>query len=401
MEFYKELNLLTETFKKCRIEVNLTDPKDTVAVIREKNYNYLFLGSIERIDRLVRNQLKSNTVYRVCGELGANYMFMPLNTQNRNRVLSVGPFLSAKPTAEQLLLISEKYGIPPKGQKLLELFYESLTVLPENSPLFCMLDAFAECVFGNKNTKIVDITKTPQPENFSFPGTSQPNDTLINMRLMEERYAAENLMMQSVAQGQAHKGTQLMAQIGALPFEKRLDDPLRNLKNYSIIMNTLLRKSAELGGVHPLYIDGLSSSFALKIEQMSSVKAIQSLMQNMYNSYCRLVQEHNTKNYSAPVKKAILVIDRDLSSELTLSTIAESISINPSYLSSLFKQQTGKSITEYIKEKRMQLAAKLIKNTSLQIQTVAQHCGIMDVQYFSKLFKKHFGKTPKEYGSGE
>ena len=45
----------------------------------------------------------------------------------------------------------------------------------------------------------------------------------------------------------------------------------------------------------------------------------------------------------------------------------------------------------------MRLAAELLDSTALQIQTIAQHCGVLDVQYFSKLFKKHIGMTPKEY----
>lgn len=67
------------------------------------------------------------------------------------------------------------------------------------------------------------------------------------------------------------------------------------------------------------------------------------------------------------------------------------------YLSTVFSKETGKTVTEYIREKRMKHAAFLLSTTHLQIQTVALHCGIMDVQYFSKTFKKFMGKTPKEY----
>ena len=45
----------------------------------------------------------------------------------------------------------------------------------------------------------------------------------------------------------------------------------------------------------------------------------------------------------------------------------------------------------------MEHAAHLLGSTSLQIQTVALHCGIMDVQYFSKLFKRQTGMTPSDY----
>ena len=60
------------------------------------------------------------------------------------------------------------------------------------------------------------------------------------------------------------------------------------------------------------------------------------------------------------------------------------------YLSSMFKKETGKTITEYIREKRLSYAVYLLRSTNLQIQTIALRCGIVDVQYFSKLFKKFF-----------
>ena len=47
----------------------------------------------------------------------------------------------------------------------------------------------------------------------------------------------------------------------------------------------------------------------------------------------------------------------------------------------------------------MDYAKYILSTTNMQIQNVALHCGIMDVQYFSKLFKKHTGKTPTEYRS--
>ena len=162
-------------------------------------------------------------------------------------------------------------------------------------------------------------------------------------------------------------------------------------------MNTLLRKAAENGGVHPVYLDRISSDFARKIEEMSVLSAFPSLMNEMFRSYCRLVRKHSTRRYSPAVQKAILLIDSDLSAPLTLSTLAAAQGLSEGYLATVFKRETGKTVSEYVREKRMKHATHLLTTTRLQIQTIALYCGIMDVQYFSKIFKKHTGKTPKEY----
>ena len=139
------------------------------------------------------------------------------------------------------------------------------------------------------------------------------------------------------------------------------------------------------------------SDFATKIEQIASLKNVSSLMREMFCSYCRLVCKHSTQNLLPVVQKTMLLIDSDLSAELSLHVLAKHQKISPGYLSTVFKKETGKTVSEYIREKRIKHAMYLLNTTNLQIQTVALHCGIMDVQYFSKIFKKQTGKTPKEY----
>lgn len=117
----------------------------------------------------------------------------------------------------------------------------------------------------------------------------------------------------------------------------------------------------------------------------------------MFLEYCKMVHTHSTKNYSKVVQDTILYINTNLTADLSLSSLAEIGHINPSYLSSIFKNEVGQTITEYTTQRRIQQAKHLLTSTRLQIQTVAQHCGIPDVNYFSKVFKKVTGMTPKEF----
>ena len=263
-----------------------------------------------------------------------------------------------------------------------------------------MLNTFCELIWENPSFKIIDVknehTIPASPINENSHSESF-DDIIVNMKAMEKRYSFENEMIRAVSLGQIHKEGSLLNIPSDMMFEKRVADPIRNAKNYSIIMNTLLRKAAENGGVHPVYIDKVSSSFALKIEQMATLSEAKELMHDMFRSYCRLVRRHSLKSYSLVVQKTILLIDSDLAANLSLSTLAENQNVSPGYLSTIFRKETGKTVSAYIREKRMKHATHLLSTTKLQVQTVALHCGIMDMQYFSKIFKKHTGKTPKEY----
>jgi YesN/AraC family two-component response regulator len=277
----------------------------------------------------------------------------------------------------------------------------NIPVLPESSHVYAMLESFGERIWGSSTDfKVIDINLEMTSPDFKVDlrgSLDDPETVLLNMKLMEQRYNYENELMDAVTHGQSRKLSSLLTPVDNNYFEKRVADPLRNAKNYTIIMNTLLRKAAERGGVHPIHLDSLSSSYALKIEQLQSVKNTRELMLEMFSSYCRLVRKHSMKSYSPIVQKVILLIDSDLSASLSLSSLAATQNVSPGYLSTIFKKETGKTITEYICDERIKLASRLLTTTHLQIQTIALHCGIIDVQYFSKMFKKKTGKTPKEY----
>ena len=179
--------------------------------------------------------------------------------------------------------------------------------------------------------------------------------------------------------------------------EQRLADPLRNQKNYCIICNTLMRKAAEKGGVHPLHLDQMSSQYAQQIELITDLRAGQNLIPDMIQNYCRLVRQHNLKDYSPLIRKVITYVDVEISSSLSLTKLAKLHNVSPEYLSSLFHKETGKTLTRFINEKRLELGANLLHTSSLQIQTIAEYCGFPDAGYFAKIFKKHHGVSPKTY----
>ncbi|MBQ8504504.1 MAG: helix-turn-helix domain-containing protein [Clostridia bacterium] len=231
--------------------------------------------------------------------------------------------------------------------------------------------------------------------NLDFYDDSHGNESI---KEIETRYGLENEMIRAVSRGSYKKLSKLFtANDFARGIEKRVDDPVRNMKNYMIILNTLLRKGAEVGNVHPFYIHGVSSEFAMRIENSKTEKDIEKLWDDMIYSYCRLVKTHAAKGYSPLVQNVVMLIDADLNSDLTLNAMAKRFNVNASYLSSLFKKDTGMPLTEYVSKKRVERAKRLLETTSHQIQQISHECGILDVNYFAKIFKKHTGETPKQY----
>ncbi|MBP3384654.1 MAG: helix-turn-helix domain-containing protein, partial [Firmicutes bacterium] len=288
-------------------------------------------------------------------------------------------------------------GLGNKQTSQMVRYYNNIPVIPESSRLFTVIDAFCDVIWEGEASSYVTINKN---EDLPFSSISTPEfeeRPELDMEMMERRYEFENQIIDAVKHGQAYKSELFITALAPAMFEQRLSDSVRNSKNYMIIMNTLLRKAAESGGVHPFYLDKISSGYAAEIEAIKNVKTLPYFMKKLFEDYCRLVNKHATRNYSTLIKNVIIYIDARLSEELSLKKIAEMNGVSSTYLSTCFKQETGKNFVDYVNGKRVEQAKHMLKTTRLQIQTVAQHCGFLDVQYFAKVFKKYTGKTPREY----
>jgi two-component system, response regulator YesN len=96
------------------------------------------------------------------------------------------------------------------------------------------------------------------------------------------------------------------------------------------------------------------------------------------------------------IAKLHLYISERLNEDLSLQTLAEYIAHSPTYLSKLYKRKTGKSLSQYITEQRMNLGKNLLINTNKKIYEIAAEIGY-EQQYFIRYFKKMYGITPQQY----
>ncbi|SFL56303.1 two-component system, response regulator YesN [Paenibacillus sp. 1_12] len=98
----------------------------------------------------------------------------------------------------------------------------------------------------------------------------------------------------------------------------------------------------------------------------------------------------------AGIMKAVDTINQNLSMDLKLTEVAEEVHISRSYFSECFKNITGKTFNEYIRDARIEFSKSLLGQTNEPIYKIAEKCGYPDEKYFSKVFKRKEGKLPSE-----
>ncbi len=89
--------------------------------------------------------------------------------------------------------------------------------------------------------------------------------------------------------------------------------------------------------------------------------------------------------------------DHYMNYDISLSTVAEAVGLSPSYLSMLFKKETGQNFSCYLTDVRVRRAKELLCCTSKMVYEVAYDVGFRDYRYFSQIFKKNTGMTPRQY----
>ena len=113
------------------------------------------------------------------------------------------------------------------------------------------------------------------------------------------------------------------------------------------------------------------------------MKLRDSLSQDKYSRLLEEAHQYVRQNYA--------------NEEISLNTVASHVGISPGYFSTVFRQETGGTFIEYLTGIRMEKARELLRCTNKKTSEIAYDVGYRDSHYFSYIFKKTQGMTPKEY----
>ena len=357
------------------------------------NFDYSQLG--ENIYRLITPEV----LYHFQDDLGLYYSIFCFKEQESipDRVMILGPFMThPMSTSEVQSIIQEKHISQNMAASVME-FYNRIPLVPSydfwSNSVFYLVSQIV-----GRPVEYLHVTNSEiQLFQSSFSDYHIPDEYETTWKNIEERYQWEHNFMEAVSKGDITAAATAHSHFLKYRITPRVPDPVRNRKNMSIILNTLLRKAVQAGGVHPLHIDHLSTRFAIQIENCFSVEQLNVLSKDMVRKYCLLEQNYSHSSYSTLVKNCVDYIDFHFAEEITLHSLAERFAVSDSYLSRLFKQETGTVVIDYLNRARVKESLFLLKRNELSITEIALRCGFSSSTYFSRVFRKIQGMTPKTY----
>lgn len=134
------------------------------------------------------------------------------------------------------------------------------------------------------------------------------------------------------------------------------------------------------------------------ISETAPVEKIKQLIYDYVWCILSLRDQAGGRQYSDIIRAAKHYIEENyMSEEVSLNTVSASVNMSPSYFSSVFSKESGKTFVEYLTEVRMEKAKEMLMCSSLKTSEIGYEVGYKDPHYFSYIFKKTQGCSPKEY----
>lgn len=136
-------------------------------------------------------------------------------------------------------------------------------------------------------------------------------------------------------------------------------------------------------------------------ESVSSAEKLPTYFCSLLEKAMALRDRESDDQSKRILKRALSYIEENFSQEtLSLNSVAGEVNVSPSYFSAIFSREKQVTFVEYVTGKRMDKAKKLLRQTQMHTGEIAQEVGYKDPHYFSFVFKKTQGCTPREYRAG-
>lgn len=327
-----------------------------------------------------------------------NHIVFPLINQKQflGSILA-GPFLMDTPDTLLILDISKRYEIPTES--LLELYEEINSIKIIAPATVTQISRLLYYLFSSLIADIKQLYITNQEKLYQQSKISesiQMYKTSSAPSKYNYPYEKEKDLITKVKTGNVQEAKGILNDLlGYVLFSE--GNSLDGVKSRAIELSSLLSRAAIEGGAATDSILKINNQFLRSLQHVTSLdllcyrlqETVEVFMDSMFNSI-------PNKNNEL-IRRAITFISKNYASKITLNDVASYVHLNPSYFSTIFKHSCGSSFKEYLNMVRVEESKRLLANTDYSVIDIAIATGFEDQSYFSKVFKKYTGLTPKQF----
>ena len=175
-------------------------------------------------------------------------------------------------------------------------------------------------------------------------------------------------------------------------------DPLVNLKYHLVISTAIIARVCVNAGMAMEQAFRLSDFYILKLDNAGSMQAVERIHDQMVMDFTGKMQRLSKKpETSKPVAECMEYIYANIQKRVTVEDLAAFTGLSPSHLSRLFKKEIGISVSDYIREKKVEKAQELLQYSDFSLIKIATDLAFSSQSHFTQVFHDFTGMTPKKY----
>lgn len=175
-------------------------------------------------------------------------------------------------------------------------------------------------------------------------------------------------------------------------------DPVMNLKYHFVITTAMVTRMCRQNGMELEQAFRLSDFYIQKLDDIHTVQEVRNLHDEMVIDYTQKMRRYVQKDvYSKHITACKEYIYSHLKERITIENLASEFGVSASYLSRLFKKETGVSVSAYILEKKIEAAKNMLRFSDYSMIEIANRLSFSSQSHFIQLFRKSVGMTPKKY----
>jgi AraC-type DNA-binding domain-containing proteins len=325
-----------------------------------------------------------------------NIVFPLISNKTFLGSILVGPFLMDKPDSILISDITKRYNIPTEDA--LEL-YDEIDGIRIIEPF--RVNHISHLVYHLFSTLIIDSKKELRENNQKLMQQSLINESIQRYKseIIETSaypYEKEKELLNKVKLGDIPAANSTLNDLLGYVFFSQ-GNSLEIVKSRAIELCSLLSRVAIEGGASADMTLKVNNQFIKNIQQINTIEDLCFNLQEIVESFSNSLLNHIPSHNSTIIKKAIVFIANHFNDAISLENVADAVNMHPSYFSSKFKKATGSSFKEYLNMVRIEEGKRLLTNTNFSIIDIALATGFEDQSYFTKVFKKYTGLTPKQF----
>jgi len=322
-------------------------------------------------------------------------LFGVIHCQKDGSTIILGPTAQVRPQADCSINVLCALSEPYSRLREMQTYFEYLIPYPLEAflSIICLLNY----AINDEELSVSDLIRdNSRSVRANVPEYVTSEEDVA--ALPRNSYLIEKEMLSYVAAGDVSAVEEFVSQPPTGKAGKVAGSALRQQKNTFICAATLISRAAMEGGMPPEAAFSLSDRYIQKAEILPCSSDIALLSIEMLRDYTKRVAGIRYGLNNSRLAKAVFqYIQRNPGEKINTACLARTFSMNRSYLCTRFREETGKTIGEFVAQVKIDKAKNMLTASSLSLAQISEYLAFSSQSHFQRVFKSIVGATPLEY----